>query len=79
MIKYNEVKLTYTCPAFPPEGIFMNRSYRIVKKDNILFVTDGNKDTLMEELLIKMLFSPQEKDITWINVDFKEEIVPKKK
>ena len=31
MIKFTDVKLTYTCPAAPPEGLFMDRIYTDMK------------------------------------------------
>ena len=74
MIKYNEVKLTYTCAAAPPPGLYMDRIYTIGKDKKGFYFTDGNymehvKDS--DIWYIQMLFSPQNCD--WVDVDFSEE------
>ena len=77
MIKFNEVKLTYNCPAAPPEDVFMDRIYRIGKDEKGFFFTDGNYvEYVLEGDLwyIKMLFSPNDKDVKWEDVDFSEEV-----
>lgn len=79
MIKYSNVKLIYTCPACVPENIYLNRSYTIGKDEKGFYFTDGNYIEHAEEWYIKMLFSPQGKDITWESVDFTEEAIIKKK
>ncbi len=74
MMKFNEVKLIYTCPAAPPDGIYMDRIYRINKDNKGYFFTDGNYVEYVQEKdiwYIKMLFSPQ--DISWKDVDFSNE------
>jgi len=75
MVKFNEVKLFYTCPAFPPDGIDMSKIYTIEKDNNGFYFTDGNyiKYVKDDELwYIKMLFTPQ--NVSWEVVDFSDEI-----
>ena len=60
MMKYNEVKLTYTCPAAPPPGLYMDKIYTIGKDKKGFYFTDGNymehvKDS--DIWYIQMLFS----------------------
>jgi len=77
MIKYNEIKLIYTCSAAPPDGIYMDRTYTIGKDNKGFFFTDGNYIEYVKEIdlwYIKMLFSPQDKKISWDDVDFKDEV-----
>ncbi len=74
MIKYNEVKLTYTCAAAPPLGLHMDRIYTIGKDNKGFFFTDGNYIEYVKQSdlwYIKMLFSP--KDCNWEDVDFSDE------
>lgn len=75
MVRFSEVKLIYTCPAAPPENIFMDRIYTISKDKKGFFFTDGNYIEYVEDKnlwYIKMLFSP--KDFKWEDVDFSEEV-----
>ena len=75
MIKYNEIKLVYTCPAAPPDGIYMDRIYTIGKDNKGFFFTDGNYIEYVKEIdlwYIKMLFTPQK--VSWSDVDFKDEV-----
>ena len=75
MIKFNEVKLTYTCFAAPPENVYMNRIYRIGKDVKGFFFTDGNYIEHVKEndlWYIKMLFTPN--DVPWGEVDFNDSI-----
>ena len=75
MIKYNEIKLVYTCPAAPPDGIYMDRTYTIGKDNKGFFFTDGNYIEYVKEIdlwYIKMLFTPQK--VSWSDVDFKDEV-----
>ena len=77
MVKFNEVKLVYTCPAFPPENVHMDKTYTIGKDNNGFFFTDGIYIEYVKEndlWYIKMLFSPQDKKISWDDVDFKDEV-----
>lgn len=77
MIKYNEVKLTYTCAAAPPPNLYMDRIYTIGKDKKGFFFTDGNYVEYVEDKnlwYIKMLFSP--KDFKWEDVDFSDEVKP---
>jgi len=74
MVKFDEVKLFYTCFANPPEGVYMNKVYRIIKKDGKLYFTDGTTEFVGEEEYIKMLFSPQDVKISWEDVDFTDEV-----
>lgn len=74
MVKFTDVKLTYTCPAAPPEGLFMDRIYTIGKDNKGYYFTDGNYIEYVQEKdlwYIKMLFSP--KDCNWEDVDFSDE------
>lgn len=73
-MKYSEVKLVYASPAFLPEGVFMDKVYHIIKKENKLYFTDGVTEFVGEEGLIKMLFSPQDEKISWGDVDFTDEV-----
>lgn len=68
MVKFNEVKLIYTCSALPPDGIFMNRIYHIVKKEDKFYFTDGVAEFEGTEEFIKMLFTPN--GVEWSEVDF---------
>ena len=75
MTKFNEVKLLYTCPSFPPEWVHMDRVYSIDKNDKGFFLTDGVSIEVIEEdqlEFIKMLFTP--KDVDWSEVDFENEV-----
>ena len=75
MIKYNEIKLVYTCPAAPPDGIYMDRTYTIGKDNKGFFFTDGNYIEYVKEIdlwYIKMLFTPQK--ILWDEVYFNDEV-----
>ena len=76
MIKYTDVKLTYTCSAAPPENLYMDRIYTIGKDNKGFFFTDGNYIEYVKQSdlwYIKMLFSP--KDCNWEDVDFSDGIV----
>jgi hypothetical protein len=77
MIKYNDVRLVYTCAAAPILGIQLDRSYRILKKNDVLFVTDGNAEIEIDEFVLKMLFTPTECE--WNKVNFSDEIVKQTK
>jgi len=71
MVNYKEIKLSYTCPAFLPEGIYIDKAYHIIKKDGKFYFTDGISEFEGEEDYIKMLFSPNG-DVKWEEIDFKE-------
>jgi len=76
VIKYNKVKLSYTCPSFPPENIHIDRVYRIEKDEKGFFITDGNYVEYVKDSdlwYIKMLFSPS--GILWQDVDFSDDDV----
>ena len=77
MIKYNNIKLVYTCPAAPILGIQLDRAYKILKRNGDLFITDGNTEIKIDEFLLKMLFTPQECE--WTRVDFSEKTKTNKK
>jgi hypothetical protein len=68
MVKFNEVKLSYTCFAFPPDGVHIDKVYNIIKKENRLYFTDGIVEIEGEEKYIKMLFTPN--GVEWKDVDF---------
>ena len=73
MINYTNVILQYSCPASCPEGIYLDRSYRFVKKESPtapLFITDGNYTVEMNEFMYTMLFTP--KQCTWSEISFTE-------
>lgn len=72
MIKYTDINLIYTSPCFPPDGIKLNKIYKIIKENDDLFVKTGDEKIQLEETLIKMLFEP--KGVKWGDVDFKEEV-----
>ena len=72
MVLFTDVKLTYTCPATPPENVFMDRIYSLNKDEKGLYFTDGNYVEYADESYIKMLFSP--KDTNWDKVDFTEKV-----
>jgi len=72
VVKYNEVKLSYTCAAFPPDGVKMDKVYFITKKQDKLYFTDGFSEFEGEEDYIKMLFSPSG-NMQWKDVNFKED------
>lgn len=72
MIQFKDVKLTYTCPAAPPDNVFMDRIYTLSKDTQGLCFTDGNYVEYTDESYIKMLFSP--KDTSWEKVDFSEKV-----
>jgi len=73
-MKYSEVKLIYTSPAFMPEGVYMDKIYHIIKKEDKFCFTDGISEFEGEEEFIKMLFSPQDEKVKWEDVDFKDEV-----
>ncbi|HEY8888945.1 MAG TPA: hypothetical protein VIM70_01625 [Clostridium sp.] len=77
MIRFDKVKLSYTCYAFPPSGIHMDKVYHIVKKEDKLYFTDGVLEFEGEEDYIKMLFTP--KNIKWEDVEFADEVKIEKK
>jgi len=72
LVKFNEIKLSYTCSAYPPEGIYMDKLYRIIKKEDKFYFTDGVVEFEGNEQYIKMLFSPNS-EVKWEDVDFKDE------
>jgi len=74
MVKFNEVKLSYTCAAFPPDGVSMEKAYSIIKKGDKFYFTDGVTEFEGNENCIKMLFTPIG-NIKWDDVDFKEKEV----
>lgn len=73
MTNYTEIKIIYNSPCYPPEGITMNKTYAIIKKDNVFYITDNETEIPIEEQVIKMLFVPQG-DIEWDEVDFENKI-----
>lgn len=73
MVKFNEVKLSYTCASFPPDGVKMDKLYHIINKDGKFYFTDGVTEFEGGESYIKMLFTPSG-DIQWKDVNFKEEV-----
>lgn len=74
MVKYNEVKLSYSCPAFPPDGVDMSKAYNIIKKDDKFYFTDGVTEFEGDLEYIKMLFTPNGNKIDWKDVDFSEKL-----
>ena len=77
MVNFNEVKLIYSCPAFPPENVHMDKTYTIGKDNKGFFFTDGIYVEYVKEndlWYIKMLFSPRDKKISWDNVDFSDKV-----
>jgi len=72
-MKYSEIALIYTSPACMPEGVYMDKAYHIIKKEDKFYFTDGITDFEGEEWFIKMLFSPKDK-VKWEDVDFKDEV-----
>lgn len=75
MVKYNEIKLSYTCFAYPPENIHMDRVYSIGKDSKGFYFTDGDyvQHVKDDELwFIKMLFTPN--DVDWSEVDFEDKV-----
>lgn len=78
MVKFNEVKLSYTCPSFPPDGISMDKAYSINKDSKGFFLTDGKYVEYVNDLsYVKMLFTPNG-DVKWEDVDFSEIKLSKK-
>ncbi|MDF2588226.1 MAG: hypothetical protein K0S41_2067 [Anaerocolumna sp.] len=53
-------KITYSCPAVPPEGIFVGKIYETGKDEKGFYYTDGKIKVHEEEAFINMLFSPIE-------------------
>ena len=78
MINYNKTQAVWTSGACPPEGVYMDRSYSILKKNDNLYITDGNIELLFDKFCITTFLSPQNKDVTWEQVDFSDEVVQKK-
>lgn len=74
MIKFDEIKMIYTCASAPPQGVFMNRLYTIGKDSKGFYFTDGNYVEHVKDNLdyLKMLFSLHDKNLTWKDVDFGE-------
>jgi hypothetical protein len=48
-MKYSEITLIYTSPAHPPDGIVMDKAYRLLKKDGKFYFTDGTTEFEGEE------------------------------
>ncbi len=61
------VRLVYSCPAYPPYGLRLNVEYLISKQKDGLHITDGNFEKVMDLEFIKMCFTPVDK--TWIDVE----------
>jgi len=74
MIKYNETEIIYSSAPYPPEGIHMDRTYTIFKKNEKLYITDGNVEIKSDESTIKMLFIPKGKNLTWKDINFAEDV-----
>lgn len=72
MIKYDEIKLSYTSPAFPPKGISIDKTYTIGKDKKGLFITDGKYTEYIKEDNIKSLFTPS--GVKWEQVDFSNKV-----
>jgi hypothetical protein len=64
---FKDVKLKYTCAAFPPDYINMKTSYSFGKDDKGYYFTDGVKNHYAEFDLIKMFFTPVNK--TWQEIE----------
>jgi len=75
VVKFDKVKLSYTCAANPPENIYIDRSYSIGKDNEGFFFTDGDYVQYVKDdelWFIEMLFTPT--NVEWSEVDFKEEV-----
>ena len=72
MLKYNEIRLVYTGAPAPILNIQLDRIYRILKSNDIIYITDGNAEIKIDESVLKMLFTPKECD--WNKVDFTDEV-----
>jgi hypothetical protein len=70
MIKYNDVKAVWDSAACPPNGIFMDRIYSVLKKNGKLYITDGNFEYEFDEFCITTFLSPKDTEITWKDVYF---------
>lgn len=80
MTNFKDIKLQYTCPAAPPEGINVSSTYMVNKDSKGFYFTDGNlcKYVKDDEIwLIKMFFTPI--GVSWDEVSFKIESEDKNK
>jgi len=73
VVKYSEIKATWTSPAAPSENMYLDRIYSILRKNGKLYVTDGNADIEFDEFCITHFLSPNN-DIQWNEVDFTDEV-----
>lgn len=75
MVKFDKVKLSYTCSASPPNNVRMDRSYSMGRDDKGFFFTDGNYIEHVKESdlwYIKMLFTPN--GMEWKDVVFDDKV-----
>lgn len=70
-------KVTYTCFAIPPEGIFIGKVYDTGKDEKGHFYSDGVEKVYCDEEYINTLFSPVEEPKT-VDVPKAKEVEVKK-
>lgn len=58
-----DILLQYTCPAYPPEGVSLDRCYFFGKDDKGFYYSFIGDKTYCDISYIKMLFTP--KKTTW--------------
>lgn len=61
-----DVLVKYTCAAYPPEGITMDKCYTVGKDDKGYYYAFLDNKTYADIEFIKMLFTPNGK--TWAEV-----------
>jgi len=74
MEKLIGIKIIYSHPASPLEGIFLNKIYTISIDGKELYIDDGNYKKNIKFELLKQLFSPLD-GCSWDEL-LKEEIKP---
>lgn len=62
----NDIKLKYSCAAYPPFGLKLNTEYLISKQKDGFHITDGNYDKALDLNFIKMCFNVE--GSTWDSV-----------
>lgn len=77
MIKIEDVKMKWTSGMACPEGIFLDRIYHLLRKNNKIYFSDGNLEMSIEVDALKNIFTPNGYD--WDDVDFNNEIKSNKK
>lgn len=68
-MKFEEVRFQWTSGAACPTGIYIDRTYHLIKKNEKLYFSDGNYEKEIEKDALLNYFSPINCN-SWKDVDF---------